>query len=90
MVAPAAPVWSVVPDQTWTVGVSAQLRLADYVSGPSPLTFSLNQPLPPGLTLTNGVISGVPTAEFAGSFVATASDTSDALAPSSPGGLQAR
>jgi hypothetical protein len=88
----APPVWSGVPGQTWTVGVPVLLRLADYVTDADgdPLTFSLDQSLPPGLTLSNGIISGVPTGEFVGTYVATASHTSDTLGPSSPMGLQLR
>lgn len=72
-----APVWSVIPDQTWVVGVPVLLDLAAYCTDPDgdALSFSLDLALPPGVTLSGSVISGTPTAEFAqATFVATAAD----------------
>ncbi|MGH7680475.1 MAG: T9SS type A sorting domain-containing protein [Candidatus Eiseniibacteriota bacterium] len=56
--------WLPIPAQDWMVGTPVHLDLADYCTDDSvdPATFALDQPLPPGLTLQGGVISGVPTA----------------------------
>ena len=72
-----APAWTEVPDQIWTVGQPVELDLAQYCTDPDgdPLTFSLDQELPPGLVLDGSVIRGTPTAEFAAApFTATADD----------------
>ncbi|MES9991791.1 MAG: hypothetical protein ABW098_07550 [Candidatus Thiodiazotropha sp.] len=72
-----APVWSAIPPQTWTVGVPVYLDLNDYVSDPNgdPLTFTLDTPLPDGVTLNGSVISGTPTAATASaSYAVTADD----------------
>lgn len=73
----AAPVWAPIPDQVWTVGVPVTLDLSQYCTDPDgdPLVFTLDQLLPPGLTINGSVISGTPTAAFdTRPFVATADD----------------
>jgi hypothetical protein len=72
-----APVWSTIPAQTWTLGVAVYLDLNDYVTDADgdALMISLDQVLPDGVTLNDGVISGTPTAETAlATYVATADD----------------
>jgi hypothetical protein len=74
----ASPVWSTIPDQTWTVGQPVYLDLADYVTDPDgdSLIFSLDVALPQGVTLNGSVISGTPEAPMAArSYVASANDT---------------
>ncbi|HET9253172.1 MAG TPA: hypothetical protein VFP58_13750 [Candidatus Eisenbacteria bacterium] len=88
----APPTWSTVPNQIWTVGVPVNLDLSSYCNDPDadPLTFTLSQPLPPGLTLNGSIISGTPTATFApATFVATADDR-DTTAPAPPTDLRTR
>ena len=85
------PVWSNIPNQNWTVGVPVTLNLNNYVSDPEndPLVFSLSRSLPAGVTMTNGVISGTPSATFSSaSFVATADDGEDPTTPNSPSNLR--
>ena len=87
----AAPVWTTIPNQSWTVGVPVSLNLAAYCSDPdgNPLLFSLDRPLPPGVTLNGAIISGTPTASFAAaSFVATADDRQDTVPPAAPTDLR--
>ncbi|MGH7680477.1 MAG: hypothetical protein ACRENN_00650, partial [Candidatus Eiseniibacteriota bacterium] len=70
----AAPAWSAVPAQVWSVGVPVHLDLAPYCTDADgdPLAFSLNRALPPGVTLAGSVISGTPTGSFATTtFIAT-------------------
>ncbi len=90
----APPVWSTIPNQNWTVGVPITLDLNNYCSDPEndPLTFSLSASLPPGVTLSGGVISGTPSATFAtSSFSATADDVGNAGAtPRAPQNLRER
>ena len=72
-----APVWSTIPAQTWTVGVAVHIDLNDYVTDPDgdTLTISLDQVLPDGVTLNDGVISGTPSGETdTASYMATADD----------------
>jgi hypothetical protein len=89
----AEPVWVSVPDQNWVVGQPVNVDLNDYVTDGDgdPLTFSLDEPLPDGVTLnpSTGVISGTPTGVFGPTqFVATADDgTGDSTPPSAPTGL---
>lgn len=47
-------------------------------TGSAPITWSINGALPAGLTLSNNVISGTPTAAGAQSFVATATNSAGA------------
>lgn len=71
------PVWALIPDQVWTVGVPVTLDLSQYCTDPNgdQISFTLDQPLPPGLSLSGNVISGTPTAAFdVRTFVATADD----------------
>lgn len=71
------PVWQTIPDQNWMVGVPVLFDLAAYCQDPEsdPLSFSLDMPLPPGLTLVGSVIRGVPTAEMETTpYVITADD----------------
>ncbi|MES9943931.1 MAG: hypothetical protein ABW080_03115 [Candidatus Thiodiazotropha sp.] len=66
-----------IPPQTWTVGDPVHLDLNDYVTDPEgdALTFSLDRPLPDGVTLNGSVISGTPTTATAStSYAATADD----------------
>jgi hypothetical protein len=73
----AAPVWSTIPTQVWIVGVPVYIDLNDYVTDPDDdiLAFSLDQPLPDGVTLNGSVISGTPTAAIAtAQYVVTADD----------------
>jgi hypothetical protein len=72
-----APQWSTIPDQVWVVGVPVYLDLSEYCSDPDDddLSFSLDLPLPDGVTMSGSVISGTPTAELAETpFIATADD----------------
>lgn len=84
---PAAPVWSVIPNQIWQIGQPVFLDLADYVTDPDgdPLTFTLDLPLPEGVTLNGSVISGTPVAESPTLVVsATADDGSPDLPKPNP------
>ena len=88
----AAPAWSTIPNQAWTVGVPVRLDLSAYCTDPDgdPLTFSLSRSLPAGVTLNGAIISGTPTSTFAAaSFTATADDL-DAIPPATPSDLDAR
>ena len=87
----AVPVWTAIPPQVWTLGVPVYLDLAAYCTDPDgdPLTFSLSQALPPGVTLSGSVISGTPSVVFAQqSFIATADDHSDTVPPAAPTDLR--
>jgi hypothetical protein len=89
----AAPVWTVIPDQTWVVGQPVNLDLRNYCSDADAnmLTFVLSGTLPPGVTINSGVISGTPTAEFAAStYVAFADDgqSSGIRTPNPPTNVQ--
>ena len=74
----ADPVWTgTIPDQNWTLGIPVYLDLRTFVSDPDcdRLTFSVDQPLPPGLNLNNGVISGTPASQVAAlNLIATATE----------------
>jgi hypothetical protein len=79
----AAPVWTQIPNQNWQVGVPVNVDLASYCTDADGdrLTFTLDRPLPPGVTLNGSVISGTPSAPFsATSFIATADDA-DSVPP---------
>lgn len=83
----AVPVWATIPTQVWAVGVPVQLNLANYCTDADgdPLTFELDQPLPPGVTRNGSVISGTPTGVFAArQYVATADDGGDSVPPAAP------
>ena len=72
-----APVWKRIPDQVWAISVPVYLDLASYCTDADgdPLTFDLDQALPPGLALNGSVISGTPSALFSATpFIATADD----------------
>ncbi len=72
------PVWQEIPEQVWMVGIPVYLDFALYCSDAegAALTFTLDNPLPPGLALNGSVISGVPTTEFPTTpFVITADDS---------------
>jgi len=91
----AAPVWIAIPDQTWTVGQPVLLDLRNYCSDSDAnlLTITLSGALPPGVSISNGVISGTPTAVFtAASFVASADDgqPTGVRTPNPPTNVQAR
>ena len=86
----AAPVWATIPNQLWRLGEPVFLDLSDFVTDTDgdALRFSLNLPLPPGITLNGSVISGVPTTEFpTAAFTATADDGTPEVAPNPPTGL---
>lgn len=88
----AAPAWSTIPNQVWTVGVPVHLDLSAYCTDPDgdPLTFTLSRSLPTGVTQNGAIISGTPTSTFpATSFTATADDL-DAIPPATPSDLDAR
>src|SRR6266850_458478 len=73
----AAPVWTTIPNQDWTICVPVYLDLAAYASDRdgNPLTFELDHPLPSGVALSGGVISGTPAAIFpVKQFIAIADD----------------
>lgn len=87
----AAPVWAAVPAQVWALGVPVHLDLKAYCTDADgdPLTFTLDRALPPGVTLSGGVISGTPTGVFsATTFIATADDQSDTIPPAAPTDLR--
>ena len=72
-----APVWSRIPTQAWIVGVPIYIDLMDYVTDPDgdALTFSLDQPLPDGVTLNGSIISGTPSAATpSAQYMVTADD----------------
>lgn len=56
-----APQWSTITDVNARVGQSINITLSNYISDADVITYSVNQ-LPDGLTLSNGVISGILTA----------------------------
>ncbi len=90
LVGAAQPVWENVPDQNWFIGVPVYLDLNAYCSDPdgNPLSFVLDKPLPEGLTLENGVISGTPISVVDEvNVVATATELP---VPKSPTGLSAQ
>ena len=71
------PVWRTIPNQVWTLSVPVYLDLAAYCTDANgdPLTFGLDQSLPPGVVLNGSVISGTPSALFSAvPFTATADD----------------
>ena len=87
----AVPVWTTIPAQVWTVGVPVRLDLAAYCTDADgdPLSFTLDQPLPPGVALNGGVISGTPSGPFsARPFVATGDDQGDSVPPAAPTDLR--
>ena len=72
-----APLWSRIPTQAWIVGVPIYIDLMDYVTDPDgdALAFSLDQPLPDGVTLNGSVISGTPSAATpSAQYMVTADD----------------
>jgi hypothetical protein len=86
----AAPVWTTIPDQLWRVGESVHLDLSNFVTDADgdTLSYQLDVALPPGLTISGSIISGVPTSEFSpAEFTAAASDGTDEVAPNPPTGL---
>jgi hypothetical protein len=86
----AAPVWTTVPNQVWTVGVPVSLNLSAYCTDPDgdALTFSLDRSLPPGVTRNGAIISGTPTSTYASTtFIATAEDL-DSTPPGAPTDLR--
>jgi hypothetical protein len=87
----AAPLWSTIPAQVWTVGVPVYLDLTAHCTDADgdTLSFSLNRSLPPGVTLNGSVISGTPTGTFsAAQFIATADDGGDSIPPAPPANLR--
>jgi Putative Ig domain len=89
----AAPVWTTIPPQVWTIGLPVSLDLKAYCTDADgdPLTFTLDRALPPGLTLNGSIISGTPTAVFsAAQFVASADDGTDTVPPAPTSDLEGK
>ena len=87
----AVPVWTTIPNQSWTVGVPVSLNLSAYCTDQDggTLLYSLDRQLPPGVTLNGSIISGTPTASFAAApFIATADDREDTTPPAAPTDLR--
>ncbi|MEM9386266.1 MAG: twin-arginine translocation signal domain-containing protein [Pseudomonadota bacterium] len=86
--AASLPVWSRVPNQTFAVGQPVMIDLADYVTDADgdALEFSIDLPLPPGLTLTGSVISGTPTAPSQTQQYTVSADDGT-LQPKAPAGV---
>ena len=73
----SAPVWSVVPPQTWQVGVPiAQLAMSTYVTGTLPIDYTIAAGgFPVGITMNlAGQINGTPTTESTGSVAINAAN----------------
>jgi len=72
----AGPSWAPIPDQVWAVDVPVYLDLANYCTDPDgdPLSFALDQPLPPDITLNGSVISGTPSSPFSTTQIVAIAD----------------
>ncbi len=72
------------------VGVPVYLDLADYCTDPDggSITFELDQPLPPGVTLVGSVIAGTPEVEFLTTQIVAIADDHGVITGVPPDGSQ--